>query len=106
MYLNQKIHIGEGTVLGEDVSLVAPVILGENCFLENCIVGPNVSVGTGVEIKGAKISNSIIFDNVSIDNDINIEDSLIGKGAKIIRKKQNDPKGHNMLIGDKTILEL
>ena len=81
-----------------------PVIIGENCVLENCEIGPNTTIGFGCEIKNATIKDSIILDNTLIDVSLSIQDSLIGKNVKLIKKITNE--GRTMLIGDKTIIEI
>ncbi|MCF6276639.1 MAG: glucose-1-phosphate thymidylyltransferase [Candidatus Magasanikbacteria bacterium] len=105
-YDDKKIHIGVGTTIGENVNILEPVIIGENCKLNNCTIGPNTTIGTGVHINGAKISNSIILQNTKIDTKLHICDSLIGKNVSIERKQQNDLEGRVMMIGDKTKIEI
>ncbi len=104
--ISGKAKIGVGTVVGENVKVVGPVIIGENCVLENCEIGPYVTLGSGCEIKNAKIKDSIILENCDINCDILITDSLIGKGVKIIKKHSEEAEGYKMIVGDKTILEL
>ena len=99
-----KVHVGLGSRIAKDVILIAPVIIGENCVLENCEIGPNTTIGSGCEIKNATIKDSIILDNTLIDVSLSIQDSLIGKNVKLIKKITNE--GRTMLIGDKTIIEI
>jgi glucose-1-phosphate thymidylyltransferase len=83
------------------------VIIGENCVLEDCSVGPYVTIGAGTEIYRASIRDSIVLDNALIDCDIRISDSLLGKKVVLRhRDATNNPEGHRMIIGDKTIIEL
>ncbi|OIO18301.1 MAG: glucose-1-phosphate thymidylyltransferase [Candidatus Magasanikbacteria bacterium CG1_02_32_51] len=99
-----KVHIGLGSKIAKDVVLIGPIIIGENCILSNCKIGPNTTIGSGCEIKNATIKDSIILDNTYIDVDLSIANSLIGKNVKIIKKTTTD--GRSMLIGDKTIVEI
>jgi len=101
--IDGNVHIGIGSRVSKDVIIKGPVIIGENCILKNCIMGPNVTIGSGCEIKNTRIEDSIILDNTEIDTDIFIRDSMIGKNVKLIRKK--DDKGKSMIIGDKTVVE-
>lgn len=57
--------------------IINPVIVGNNCMLENCVIGPDVAIGDGSNIKNAVISNTIIFSNVSIDGAKPISNSII-----------------------------
>ncbi len=102
----EKIKIGAGCQVGDNVKLVGPVIIAENCVLENCEIGPYVTIGSGTEIKNAKLKDSIILENCDIECEIEITDSLIGKGVRIIKKQGEEAEGHKMIVGDKTVLEL
>lgn len=105
------IRVGAGSSVADNVELIPPVIIGENCLLENCSIGPNVTIGGNSEIKQVKIDNSIVLSGVKIDCPIHIIDSLIGKQTKLIKKTKNNEKPlqergkHKMIIGDKTIIE-
>lgn len=101
-----KVQIGIGTLIKQNVKVISPVVIGENCLLENCEIGPNVSISSGTEIKNAKIKDSIILDNALISADILITDSLIGRSARLRKKDQHEAQGHRMVIGDKTIIEI
>ncbi len=101
-----KVHIGIGSQIKNNVTLREPVIVAENCILENCTVGPYVTVGQGTEIYNATLENSIVLDNAKVDAPIKIVDSLIGKKAQIIQRKDSSIIGHKMILGDKTIVEM
>ena len=100
-----KVFVGIGTQIGKNVKIIGPAIVAENCFLENCEIGPYVTIGTGSDIRQAKIKNSIVLDGAMIDCDIKIFDSLIGKGINL-KKRKLEEEGHKMIIGDKTIIEI
>ena len=73
-------------------------------MLENCVIGPHVTIGQGAEIRRARIENSILLDNCVIDCDLYIRDSMIGKKAEVIKKDNSESK--KMFIGDKTTVEI
>lgn len=104
--IDGKVHIGIGTQVKENVTIHGPVIIAQNCILENCTVGPYVTVGQGTEIYNATIENSILLENAKIDAPIKIIESLIGKKAQVIKRKNSDIDGHKMIVGDKTLLEM
>ena len=104
--ISGNVRIGIGSVVDKDVKILGPVIIGENCVLENCEIGPFATIGSGTEIKNAKIKDSIILENCNINCDIAITDSMIGKGVKIVNKKTKEAEGYKMIVGDKTVLEL
>lgn len=106
--LNKKnfqgnIHIGYGTIVAPDVKIIGPVIIGENCVLKNCEIGPNVSIASGTIIEKTKIDNSIILSNCEFNTDLHISNSIIGKEVKIIKKDLQ--KSKSLIIGDKTTIE-
>ncbi len=97
-----KVQIGIGSRISKDVVINGPVIIGENCILKNCIIGPDVTIGSGCEIIGARMEHSIVLDNSEIDTDLFIRDSMIGKNVQF--KKRSTDEGKSMIIGDKTII--
>ncbi len=101
-----KVHIGIGSQIKQGVKIVGPVIIAENCILENCTVGPYVTVGQGTIIRDATITDSIVLDNAIIDVDIHIDNSLLGKACQLLKRKGEEMHGHRMVIGDKTVIEL
>lgn len=103
--LNGNVHIGAGSKVTNSVKLHGPVIVGENCVLDNCEIGPNVTIGSGVSITDTKINDSIILDNARISVPIKISKSLIGKSAEL--KPSEDQSGeHRMIVADKTVIEM
>lgn len=98
-----KIHIGLGSTIGDGVTITGPVIIGENCTLENCQIGPYVTIGSGTTIKKAAVTSSIVFSNCTIDARRSIADSILGEGVKIIEKENT---GKRMILGDNTLLEV
>ncbi|OIP00799.1 MAG: nucleotidyltransferase [Bacteroidetes bacterium CG2_30_33_31] len=88
VYTNQRILANNGIEkLVADSSkiinsvIIKPCFIGENVILENCIVGPFVSVGRNTEIKNSVIGNSIIQTNCEISNAV-LDNSMIGDFVK------------------------
>lgn len=104
--ISGMVKVGIGSRINKNVRITGPVMIAENCVLENCEIGPNVTIAQGAEIYNAKISDSIILENAYINLDIKIFDSLIGKGIKLIKRQGCEPEGHRMIIGDKTVIEI
>lgn len=99
-----KVHIGKGTNIGSKVKIVGPAIVGDNCVLNNCTVGPFVTIGNGSSLKDCKISESIVFSRCRVETKIKIKSSIIGDQAVII--KNNDRKTSRLILGDQTLIEL
>ncbi|MBU0660801.1 glucose-1-phosphate thymidylyltransferase [Patescibacteria group bacterium] len=103
-HISGKVQIGIGSTIGADVMIEGPVIIAENCELTSCHIGPHVTVGNGTAIYRAHIDNSIILENTTIDMDLHISGSIIGKN--VVMKQKQEKKGKEMIIGDKTQIEL
>ncbi len=102
--INGKVKIGVGSTIDSDVQIEGPVIIGENCTLKNCIISPNVTVGSGSIIEGVEISNSIILSNCHLSCDLKIKDSIVGGNVQI--KKKNNDGFHRLIVGEQTLIEL
>ncbi len=101
-----NVRVGIGSRIGKGVVIKGPVIIGENCLLEDCQIGPYVTVGAGTQISRATVENSLVLENVTIDCPIVIVDSLIGKQVVIRdREKEGDASQHRLIVGDKTVIE-
>ncbi|HBU06744.1 MAG TPA: glucose-1-phosphate thymidylyltransferase [Candidatus Magasanikbacteria bacterium] len=104
--ISGKVHVGIGSQIKAGVKIIGPVMIAENCILENCEIGPNVTIGSGGELRNCKMKDSIMLENSVVDADIKITDSILGKGVSVIKKPGQEAEGHKMIIGDKTIIEI
>ncbi|MCA6078067.1 sugar phosphate nucleotidyltransferase [Fulvivirga sedimenti] len=75
-YLSNEKLIHDSVQLKNSV-IVPPVFLDENVTIENCIIGPHVSVGKGSAIKNSIIQNTIIQTHSELNN-IHLKNSMIG----------------------------
>jgi glucose-1-phosphate thymidylyltransferase len=100
-----RVKIGKGTKL-VNCSVRGPVIIGENCHLENCFVGPYSSVANKVTLIDAEIEHSVILSEAKIIG-INqrIVDTVIGRRASLSTAPQR-PKALRFMIGDDSQIEL
>jgi glucose-1-phosphate thymidylyltransferase len=62
--------------------VVPPVFVPKSTKVENCVLGPNVSVGEKSILKNSIVRNSIIGTKALIENCV-LDSSLVGDGAKI-----------------------
>lgn len=99
-----NVHIGLGTTIGPNVRIEGPVMIGENCTLEDCTILPHTTVGAGSTIRKATIHNSILFNNCTVEAAKRIENSIVGEKATI-REHAKDPH-HRLILGDNTLIEL
>ena len=60
-----------------NTTIVEPCFIGSNVNLQNCTIGPHVSIGNGTQISNSTIKNTIIQNETHIE-DAHLEDSMIG----------------------------
>ena len=60
----------------------SPVAIAATAVVENCILGPHVSVAAGARLKNAIIRDAIINENATVE-DILIEASVVGENAVV-----------------------
>lgn len=99
-----KVAVGKNTVMGKNVSLRGPLIIGEGCYLENCSIGPYTTIGSNTTVKNTAIDNSIVFNNCRLETTEAITESIIGKDAVVLPRSEKGP--HRLIIGDQTLVEL
>ncbi len=75
-YLSGKKLIHDSVQLKNSV-IVPPVFLDKDVMIENCVIGPHVSVGKGSVIKNSIIQNTIIQSHSELNN-IHLKNSMIG----------------------------
>ena len=75
--------------------LIHPVSIGENCQIENSIIGPDVAIGNNSKIKGVIIKNSIVGAYSELENAV-LHSSLIGDDVILLMPHLN------LNLGDRT----
>jgi len=71
--------------LCQNVVVYPPVFIHPTARIDGSIIGPNVSIGADCEIRHSIIAESILEDEAQVDGII-LEDSLIGRNAKLRRR--------------------
>jgi glucose-1-phosphate thymidylyltransferase len=59
-----------------------PVCIAGDAIIENCILGPHVSVAAGARLRNAVVRDSIINENATVQ-DIMLESSVVGVNAVV-----------------------
>jgi glucose-1-phosphate thymidylyltransferase len=75
-----------------------PSIIGKNTLIEDSFIGPYTSVGDNCKIQNSRLESCVILENVTITNLERLEDSLIGKNAKVTKNPRS--RGIQLHIGD------
>ena len=81
-----------------------PCIIGENCLIENSFIGPYTSVGNGAHVIDSSLEYSVILENALIRGVKRLEESLIGRNAKILKNRKHETLKLN--IGDFSEVEI
>ena len=100
-----RIQLGKGSIIKES-TLRGPIVIGENCRIENSYIGPFSSIGNSVVVKHSEIEHSIIMED-SIISKIpkRIDQSVIGRGVKI-NYKEKKPRTNRFVLGDNSQITL
>lgn len=90
-------------IVGSDVR--GPVVIGKGCEVVNSFIGPYTTIGHGTRIINSAIEHSVILDECHIENIARLEDSLIGREARVIRS-ENRSHALRLMIGDNNVVEV
>ncbi|HEY9809276.1 MAG TPA: glucose-1-phosphate thymidylyltransferase [Halomicronema sp.] len=100
-----RVQIGAGTKVVNS-SIRGPVIIGENCYLENCFIGPYTSIADEVTLMEGDLEHSVVLKGAKIAGiHQRIVDSVIGQRAQLGVANMR-PKALRFMIGDDCQLEL
>jgi glucose-1-phosphate thymidylyltransferase len=100
-----RVSIAEGTIV-ENSTVRGPAIIGRNTRVIDSHIGPYTSIGDSCNIKKSSIEYSIIMDNTSIEEILNLEDSLVGRNAKIKSNNSTARKTLKLHISDYSEVEV
>jgi glucose-1-phosphate thymidylyltransferase len=81
-----------------------PCVIGKSAVIENSFIGPYTSVGDKARVINSNIKNCVLLENVMIKNVDCLQDSLIGKNAKVVSNGKDKPV--SLHIGDYSEVEI
>lgn len=81
-----------------------PAIIGKKVLIQDSFIGPYTSIGESSKILNSNIEHCVILENVTIKDVERLEDSLIGKNAKV--SKNNKNQTIKLHIGDYSEVEV
>lgn len=100
-----RVQIGAGSKIINS-TIRGPVIIGENCRIKDCFIGPYSSIADGAILQEADLEHSVILQNAQILGiHQRIVDSVVGIRAKLSVAPRR-PKAIRLLVGDDSQLEL
>ncbi|MCL2476426.1 glucose-1-phosphate thymidylyltransferase [Candidatus Bathycorpusculum sp.] len=81
-----------------------PCVIGKNVLVEGSFIGPYTSIGDNSKICNSNLEYCVVHDGVTIQDVERLEDSLIGKNAKVTRNPRN--RTLKLHVGDYSELEV
>ena len=103
--LSGRVKVGKGTQI-INCKIRGPVILGENCYLENAYIGPYTSISDRVTVIDSDLEHSVILNDAKITNiHQRIIDSMIGQRV-LMTVAPKRPQAIRLMVGDDSQLEL
>jgi glucose-1-phosphate thymidylyltransferase len=81
-----------------------PCTIGKNVLIERSFIGPYTSVGDNSKILNSNLEYCVTLENVTITDVERLEDSLIGKNAKVTKNQKN--RTIKLHIGDYSEVEV
>lgn len=100
----------EGRVRIEESAKIAnstirgPCVIGKNTTIQDSFIGPYTSIGDQTQIKNSSVEYSVILENSVITGIERLEESLLGRNAKILNVKEH--KALRLHVGDYSEVEL
>ena len=99
-----RVSISEGAVI-KNSTLRGPIVIGENARVEDSFIGPFTSIGAGCIINKSVIEHSVILAGAEVDHVDRMEDSLVGRDAKV-KKCHHKHQAFRLMIGDDSVVEI
>jgi glucose-1-phosphate thymidylyltransferase len=101
--LDGRVHVEPDAKIVNS-TIRGPCIIGKNVSIENSFIGPYTSVGDCSAIVNSNVEYCVIQENVTIKDVERLEESLIGKNAKVTRNQKN--RTIRLHIGDFSEVEV
>jgi glucose-1-phosphate thymidylyltransferase len=99
-----RVSIGHNSEIINSI-VRGPVIIGRNCRIESSYIGPYTSIGDDVKIRDSSLEYCIVLDGAYIHGIDRLEESLVGRNAKIYRRSDTR-RLLKVNIGDYSTIEL
>ncbi len=102
--LEGRVVVEEGAEIVRS-TVRGPAIIGPRTRVVNSYVGPFTSIAADCELIDSEIEHSIVLDASTITNISRLQDSLIGREARVVRSG-NRPLGTRLMLGDHSRVDL
>jgi len=99
-----RVDIAPGAVIKKS-TLRGPIVVGAGAVIEDSFIGPFTSIGADTRITKSIIEHSVVLARAEIDHVDRMEDSLIGRGARVV-KCRHKHQAFRLMIGDDSVVEV
>jgi glucose-1-phosphate thymidylyltransferase len=100
-----RVQIGAGSRVVQS-EIRGPVVIGENCLIENAFVGPFTSIQDRARVVGSEVEHSILLENSAVLHiGSRMADSLLGRDAEV-RRNARKPQVYRYMLGDSSQVEV
>lgn len=99
-----RVTIEEGAVV-RNSTLRGPIVVGSNAVIEDSFVGPFTSIGSNTKVYKSIVEHCVILSGAELAHIERLEDSLIGRNAKV-RKCHDKHEALRLMIGDDSVVEV
>jgi glucose-1-phosphate thymidylyltransferase len=96
--LGKKAKVMRSTIRG-------PVVIGEGAEIIDSFIGPYTTIGPYSRVHHSVIEHSVLMNHCQVENISRLEDSLIGREARVIQGK-NHSQALRLMIGDNALVEV
>jgi glucose-1-phosphate thymidylyltransferase len=94
----------DSTATVTNSTIRGPCVIGKNVIIENSYIGPYTSVGEDSKIFNSNLEYCVVQTAVTIKDIERLEESLIGKNAKVTRNQRN--RTIKLHVGDYSEIEV
>ncbi|CAG1066633.1 glucose-1-phosphate thymidylyltransferase [uncultured bacterium] len=99
-----RVTVEEGAVV-RNSTLRGPIVVGSNAIVEDSFIGPFTSIGSGTKVSKSIVEHCVILSGAELSHVDRLEDSLIGRNAKV-RKCHDKHEALRLMIGDDSVVEV
>lgn len=99
-----RVKIEEGAFVKDSI-IRGPVVIGKDAKILNSFIGPYTSIGDKCVVENSSIEYSVVMEKSEIRNIERIDESLIGRNAKVV-KGSGVNKALKLNIGDDAQVEI
>lgn len=103
-HVTGRVTVEEGAVV-KNSTLRGPLVIGAGAVVVDSFIGPFTSIGSDTKITKSIIEHCVILSGTEVSHVDRMEDSLIGRNAKVV-KCHHKHQALRLMIGDDSVVEV